>query len=157
MWSFSKYKTLTKDLVGAFKLHASNVTGLSNEDVRLSRRISLSSRKIRGFEPGKIGPKDGADYIGGNNAVAANFEANLPNILPESTKTEVSVFLDFANVWGVDYDSTLPESSKLRSSFGGVIGWISPVGPMSFVLSQNITKADTDQTESFSFRLGTTF
>ena len=155
--AFSKYKTVSKNLVGAFKLYASNVTGLSNEDVRLSRRINLPSRKIRGFEYGKIGPKDGADYIGGNNAVAANLEANLPNILPESTKTEISLFLDFANIWGVDYDSTLPESSKLRSSFGGVIGWTSPVGPMSFVLSQNISKADTDKEETFSFRLGTTF
>ena len=35
--------------------------------------------------------------------------------------------------------------------------WFSPVGPMSFILSQNLSKADTDVTESFNFRLGTTF
>ena len=33
---------------------------------------------------------------------------------------------------------------------------MSPLGPMSFVLSQNISKADTDKTESFRFNLGTT-
>ena len=52
-----------------------------------------------------IGPVDGQDHIGGNYAAALNLEANLPNLLPETTKTDISVFLDFGNVWGVDYDS----------------------------------------------------
>ena len=34
---------------------------------------------------------------------------------------------------------------------------MSPIGPLSFVLSQDLSKADTDKTESFSFNLGTTF
>jgi len=34
---------------------------------------------------------------------------------------------------------------------------MSPLGPMSFIFSQNITKANTDSTESFNFRLGTSF
>ena len=35
--------------------------------------------------------------------------------------------------------------------------WMSPIGPMSFVFSQNLSKANTDVTESFNFNLGTTF
>ena len=35
--------------------------------------------------------------------------------------------------------------------------WMSPIGPMTFTLSQNISKASTDETESFNFQLGTTF
>ena len=35
--------------------------------------------------------------------------------------------------------------------------WISPLGPMTFTLSQNLTKASSDKTESFNFSLGTTF
>ena len=31
------------------------------------------------------------------------------------------------------------------------------LGPMTFTFSQNISKADTDETESFNFNLGTTF
>ena len=84
------------------------------------------------------------------------FEA-VPNILPEDTNTDVGIFLDFGNVWGVDYDSSIDDSNKLRSTTGVALNWISPLGPMSFVLSQNITKADTDKTESFRFNLGTTF
>ena len=81
----------------------------------------------------------------------------MPSLLPESTKTDIGLFLDFANVWGVDYDTTLPESSKLRSSAGVSASWLSPLGPMSFTFSSNLAKADTDVTESFNFNLGTTF
>jgi len=81
----------------------------------------------------------------------------LPSLLPESTNTDIGLFLDFANVWGIDYDSTLGESSKLRSSTGVAASWLSPLGPMSFVLSSSLSKADTDITESFNFNLGTTF
>ena len=70
---------------------------------------------------------------------------------------DIGAFLDFGNVWGVDYDSSIAESSKLRSSVGLALNWMSPLGPMSFVLSENISKAETDKTESFRFNLGTTF
>ena len=58
---------------------------------------------------------------------------------------------------GVDYDKTIDDSNKVRSSAGITTNWLSPVGPMSFIFSQNISKASTDVTESFNFRLGTTF
>ena len=81
----------------------------------------------------------------------------MPNFLPEDTNTDVTLFLDFGNVWGVDYDSSLDDSNKVRSSTGVKAGWMSPIGPMTFTLSQNLTKASTDITESFNFNLGTTF
>jgi outer membrane protein insertion porin family len=155
--SHSTYKTLTEDIVGAGKLYISTIDGIGEDDVRLSKRRNLSSQRLRGFEKGKVGPLDGTDHIGGNYAAALNFEANLPNILPENTNADVGAFLDFGNVWGVDYDSSIDESSKIRSSVGIALNWMSPLGPMSFVLSENISKADTDKTESFRFNLGTTF
>ena len=152
----STYKTISENIIGAAKFYASAINGLDDKDVRLSKRNSLGSR-IRGFELNKIGPVDGSDFIGGNYASVLNLEADLPNILPESTKTDVSLFLDFGNVWGVDYDDTIDDGSKLRSSTGLSASWISPVGPMTFTLSQNLSKASTDKTESFNFNLGTTF
>ena len=81
----------------------------------------------------------------------------MPNLLPESTNTDVGVFLDIGNVWGVDYDDSIDESNKIRSSTGVAASWLSPLGPMTFILSTNISKASTDTTESFNFNLGTTF
>ena len=155
--SLSKYVSLSPNYIGAIKFYASAINGLNDEDVRLSKRIFLNTSRLRGFEAGKIGPKDGEDYVGGNYATTANLELNLPNFLPESTKTDVGLFLDVGNLWAVDYDKSIDDSNKIRSSIGVNTSWLSPVGPLSFVFSQNISKAATDVTESFNFRLGTTF
>ena len=156
-FSFTKYRTFTPDAVGKFKFYASGINGLNDEDVRLNKRVTLTTKRMRGFEAGKIGPKDGTDFIGGNYASATNFELNLPNLLPEYTKTDIGLFLDFGNVWKVDYDKAIDDSNKIRSSAGVNTNWISPIGPMTFVLSQNLSKASTDVTETFNFQLGTTF
>jgi len=156
-YAFNQYKSFTKDAIGSFKFFTTAINGLSDKDVRLSKRVRLGSSRLRGFEAGKIGPKDGKDYIGGNYAWSTNFEVSLPNLLPESTKIDVSGFIDAGNIWNVDYDKGLNDSNKIRSSAGINTSWVSPVGPMTFIFSQNITKANTDVTESFNFKLGTTF
>jgi outer membrane protein insertion porin family len=156
-YGFSKYQALTTDSVGTFKFHAAAINGLNDKDVRLSKRVNLTNRQLRGFESGKVGPKDGTRFVGGNYTMVSNFEINLPNILPEVTKTDVGLYLDVGNVWGVDYDQSLDSSNNIRSSAGILTNWISPIGPMSFVFSQNLSKSDTDVTEAFSFNIGTTF
>ena len=155
--SSAVYKTVTENVIGVGKFHFIAVSGINDDDVRLTKRVNLSPNRMRGFQKGKIGPTDGKDHIGGNYATALNFESRLPNLLPESTKTDVALFLDFGNVWGVDYDSSLDGGSKLRSSAGAAASWLSPLGPMTFILSTNIAKSSTDETESFNFNLGTTF
>ena len=66
-------------------------------------------------------------------------------------------FVDAANVWGVDYFDGEGEGSKIRSSTGFGVDWLTPVGPLKFTLAVPITKANTDKTETFRFDLGTTF
>ena len=73
----TKYKSFTDDIVGAGKIYLTAINGLGEDDVRLSKRTGLSTRRLRGFEKGKIGPIDGKDHIGGNYAAAVNFEANF--------------------------------------------------------------------------------
>ena len=91
--------------------------------------------------------------------VDVSFEkgAKLPNILPESYRTDFSLFLDTANVWGVDYNSALDETNKIRSAFGLSANMYTTIGPLSFTIAQSITKATNDETETFNFRLGTSF
>ncbi|RPG62909.1 MAG: outer membrane protein assembly factor BamA [Flavobacteriaceae bacterium TMED238] len=153
----SSYKEITDNIIGAGKFYFTSINGISDKDVRVSKRRFLSSSRLRGFKKNKVGPKDGKDHIGGNYAAAINLETNLPNFLPESTKTDFGLFLDFGNVWSVDYDSSLDDSNKLRASSGVALNWLSPIGPMSFVFSTDLQKADTDETEGFKFNLGTTF
>ena len=117
----------------------------------------IPSNSLRGFENGKIGPKDGNDFIGGNFITAANLSSNLPYILENYQNIDFSFFIDAGNVWGVDYSSSINDGSKIRSSIGLGIDWFTPIGPLNFSFAQPITKESTDITETFRFNLGTTF
>ena len=130
---------------------------MSNDDVRVTKRIFIPSKKLRGFEPGKIGPKDGSDYIGGNYASSLNIVSTLPDLFADVQNLDISVFYDAANVWGVDYDSSIDDNSKIRSSTGLAIDWFTPIGPLTLSYSFPITKASTDTTETIRFNIGTTF
>ena len=112
---------------------------------------------MRGIEAGKIGPKDGKDYIGGNYATSINIATTLPQILPTFQNLDISIFFDAANIWGVDYNSSLADESKVRSSAGIAVDFFTPIGPLNFSLTEPITKSKNDLTESFRFNLGTTF
>ena len=77
----------------------------------------------------KVGPVDGSDHVGGNYAAAINLDTNLPKLLPDSSNVDVGLFLDFGNVWGIDYDETIDESNEIWSSTGLTASWLSPIGP----------------------------
>ena len=81
----------------------------------------------------------------------------LPQVLPDLENTNFSIFFDAANIWGVDYDGSIDDDSKVRSSIGLAVDFFTPIGPLSFSLSEPITKGKNDITESFRFNLGTTF
>ena len=138
----------------SFSFKAAN--SLKNEDVKLSERLYIPSSSLRGFEFGKVGPKDGDDYIGGNFLSSININSTLPQILPNNQNTDFIIFMDIANVWGVDYDSSL-DDNEIRSSIGVGIDWFTPVGPLTFSLAQPISKGNNDKVENFRFNLGTTF
>ena len=156
-YTYKYFTELYKDNVSSFSIYLSSADSLSNDDVKLSERIFLPSKRLRGFERGKIGPKDGNDFIGGNYATALNFSSTIPQLLENSQNIDFLFFVDAANLWGVDYDSSLDTNKKIRSSIGVGIDWLTAIGPMSFTFAETISKADTDIAESFSFNIGTTF
>ena len=133
------------------------INTLSDKDVRISKRLFIPPSKLRGFESGKVGPKDNEDFIGGNYITAVNLSSTIPQVFPSLQNLDISVFFDAANVWGVDYNSSLDDASKIRSSTGIAMDILTPIGPLNFSLSQPITKSSTDRTESFRFNLGTSF
>jgi len=153
----SAYHGFSDDVIGAVKFYVRSMHGMNDEDVRLTKRLFLPSSKLRGFNTRKVGPKDGEDYVGGNYTTALGLEAQLPRLLPESTRTDVSLFLDTGNVWHVDYSDTLDDSNKIRSAIGVSANVWTTVGPLSFTLAQDLSKATNDDTELFNFRLGTSF
>ena len=70
--------------------------------LEFQKEFFVPSRRLRGFESGKIGPKDGTQYIGGNYATSLNLNSTLPNIFFENENIDFNFFIDLANVWEVD-------------------------------------------------------
>ena len=156
-FNYAKYFSPNENAIISIRFLGQAINSLSGDDVRISKRVYLPGKRLKGFEYGKIGPKDGADFIGGNYASAINFATTLPGLFSELENIDFSLFFDAGNVWGVDYNSALENNSKIRSSTGLAVDWLTPIGPLSFSFSQPITKASSDITENFRFDIGTTF
>tara|TARA_A100001011_G_C14318737_1_gene849339 strand:- start:3281 stop:5521 length:2241 start_codon:yes stop_codon:yes gene_type:complete len=156
-YNYKFFTELYENNVTTAAIYLSAVNSITNDDVKLSERLYIPSRRLRGFISGRVGPKDGNDYIGGNYTSVLNLTTTLPQILENSQTTDFAIFMDVANIWGVDYDSSIDDGNKIRSSVGFGVDWFTPIGPLNFSLAAPISKATTDETETFRFNLGTTF
>ena len=157
---YTKYKNLnpSSNMIGKASFYLKSVNSFSNDnDVRISKIAFVPYHRLRGFEKGKIGPIENSDYIGGNYVYTANLSTNLPQILTTVENLDFSYFIDAANVWGVDYNSSLDSSNKIRSSTGIAMDILTAVGPLSLSYSLPITKNSSDKTENFRFNIGTSF
>ena len=155
-YNYKLFSELFENNISILSVTLSSATSITGDDVKLSERLYIPGSKLRGFQRGKIGPKDGSDFIGGNYYATLNMSSSLPQILPNAQNIEVNSFIDMANLWGVD-DNSLDDGYKLRSSIGLGIDWFTPVGPLSFSFAAPLTKNSTDRTETFRFNLGTSF
>ena len=156
-YSVTGYKELIDDVIISTGIFTRAVNSISDDDVRISSRLFAPKSRLRGFESGKVGPKDGKDYIGGNYVATFNASSTVPYVLQTMENIDFKVFFDAGNVWGVDYSDTVDESNKIRTSTGVALELLTPVGPLTFSFAEAITKASTDVTETFRFQLGTTF
>ena len=156
-YNFKIFKEFYENNISTFSIYLQSANSLTGENIKLSERLFVPSSRLRGFENGKIGPKDGEDFIGGNFITTLNFSSTLPKLLPDLESIDFSLFSDVANIWGVDYDSSLDKNNKVRSSIGFAVDWFTPIGPLNFSFSQPLSKSSTDIVEKFRFNLGTSF
>ena len=110
--SYKSYVELYENNITSYSFFIQGANSITNDDVKLSERLFISSNRLRGFESGKIGPKDGSDFVGGNYAAAVNFSTTLPTFLQNNQNVDLLFFIDAANLWGVDYDSTINDSQN---------------------------------------------
>ena len=152
----SYYYPISKNYIFKLKSGISSINSLDDKDIKLSDRLFLTSKNLRGFESYGVGPKDGADHVGGNYSFYTSISTTVPNFFPDKWNADTSIFLDNGNVWGADYNSEI-DNNKLRSSAGVSLNWTSPIGPISFSLSQVLSSDNDDIEESFNFQLGSVF
>ena len=156
-YDFKIWNKLPNEMVTSLSFFGKHVNSLNGEDVRISNRFYIPRSKLRGFKVRQVGPVDGKDYIGGNYVSSINFDTTLPMLFPSLENIDFKYFIDTANLWGVDYSSSIDDSNEIRASTGLLVDWFTPIGPLNFSISQDLNKVSTDKTESFQFNLGTTF
>jgi outer membrane protein insertion porin family len=147
-----------------------SINEFGGQSSRVTERY-FARNKIRGFEPGGIGPRDlGAvnqDALGGNLFAALRFEADFPLGLPEEYGITGGTFLDMGSVWSlndVDGDPSpdnpsgiVDDSFILRSAIGISVFWDTPLGPLRFNFSRALKKEPYDQVQNFDFTVSTEF
>lgn len=139
---------------------AGAVLSFGDYDTRANDRFFNSSRKLRGFSPRGIGPRDfeapDEDALGGNYEAFGSLEAEFPLGLPEEYGITGGVFADFGSVWGLDVNcvscvTPVDDGFALRSAVGVALLWDTPIGPLRFNFAVPVSTVEGDETRSFNF------
>ncbi|WP_245729350.1 outer membrane protein assembly factor BamA [Salinihabitans flavidus] len=134
-----------------------------NDDSRVTDRFNFFGRRMRGFEPYGIGPREVStgqnDPLGGTYFAVARFEAEFPLGLPEEYGITGGLFYDMGSVWGLDTTSTsvVQEDFALRHVVGFSLFWNTPVGPLRFNFSKALKKERYDNEQLFNLTIQTEF
>ena len=131
-----------------------------DDDVRIVDRFFLGGRRLRGFEPSGVGPRDSEtdDALGGNMFYSLTGELGFPLGLPDELNLRGAVFSDVGTLTTIDESGPeLLDESSLRLSVGVGINFRSPLGPIRLDFARAMIKEDFDRTESFRFSFGTRF
>ena len=113
-------------------------------------------KSVRGFKDNTLGPLDSNhDTMGGDFKLVANAELLLPPLWwKDSSNFRLAAFLDAGNVYGVGEEVDLGE---LRYSTGLTATWLSPFGPLTFVVAAPLNDKAGDETQNFQFTMGRQF
>jgi outer membrane protein insertion porin family len=114
------------------------------------------TKSVRGYKDYSLGPRDSNDDpLGGNLKIMGNVEVLFPDPLGFAPETvRMGAFFDFGNVYDTDDNIDIGE---LRYSTGLSLKWLSPMGPLGFVVALPINDESSDETENFQFTFGTAF
>lgn len=135
---------------------------------RVVDRFRLGSSRMRGFEPGGLGPREIGpgvnDPLGGNYFAVARFEAEFPLGLPEEYGLSAGVFYDVGALWGLDETSTttaghsvVGEEASARHVIGASLFWTTAIGPLRFNFTRTLQKEEFDEDRLFEFTIATDF
>ena len=157
-FTYNVYRRLSEKLIGALKFEAGSVNGYNGKYQPLSSNFRLGGKKLRGFKSGKIGPRTGTSYTGGQYFYLTSLETNIDLNL-DTYDISSTLFVDLGSVWGLENPaySAINDDHNLRSSAGVNFNWDSAIGPINFVYAIILESEITDTTDNFYFDIGYNF
>ncbi|WP_374413208.1 outer membrane protein assembly factor BamA [Hydrogenophaga sp.] len=163
-YQFQQYLAITRQYTFAFNSEIGVGKGLGGKPFPVLRNFyggGLGS--VRGFEQGTLGPTSPVTgsttgetvNIGGNRNIVLNAEFIAPFPGAGNDRTlRWFAFVDAGNTYG---ENESVDFSKMRSSVGIGLSWISPVGPLRFAIANPVRKFAGDRIQKFQFQIGTSF
>ena len=155
---YNVYKRLSEELIGAFKFQAGNSSGYNGKYAPLSSNFKLGGKRLRGFKSGKVGPRTGNSYTGGQYFYLTSLETNIDFNLDTFDITS-TVFLDVGSVWGLENPaySSIDDEHETRSSLGVNFNWDSAIGPINIIYATVLESESNDTTDNLYFDIGYNF
>ncbi len=152
------YKRLSKRFIGAYKLQGGNINGYNDKYSPLSSNFKLGGKKLRGFKSGKIGPKLGNSYTGGQYYYLTSLETNF-DLEIDAFDITTTAFIDVGSVWGLENPAygSIDDGHEARSSIGINFNWESAIGPISIIYANIIASNRNDTTDNLYFDIGYNF
>jgi len=145
------------------------IRGYGNKDVPLYRRYSLGgSGSVRGFDSMGISIRDPItlEPVGGDKKFTASLNLFFPLPFVATSGVRGVAFVDAGTVWGSvtatvagnTLNVTEPFSlTRMRSSAGLGVEWMSPVGPIGLIWALPIRSVKGDLQRSLEVMLGGAF
>ncbi len=155
---FNSYRRISNKFIGSFKLQAGALNGYNDKYAPLSANYKLGGKKLRGFKSGKVGPRTGNSYTGGQYYYVTSIETNFDFDF-EAFDITSTLFADFGSVWGLENPaySTINDDHELRSSIGINFNWDAAIGPINIVYANVLQSETTDTTDNIYFDIGYNF
>ncbi len=156
--AYNIYKRLSDSLIGALKIEAGSVNSYNGKYQPLSSNFRLGGKKLRGFKSGKIGPKTGTSYTGGQYFYLTSLETNIDFNFDAYDITS-TIFVDVGSVWGLENPaySAIIDDHEMRSSAGVNFNWDSAIGPINIIYAVILEHEPTDTTDNLYFDIGYNF
>ncbi len=157
-FEFNYYKRLSKRFIGAYKLQGGNINGYNDKYSPLSSNFKLGGKKLRGFKSGKVGPRLGNSYTGGQYYYLTSLETNI-DLNIDAFDITTTAFLDVGSVWGLENPAygSIDDKHEARSSIGININWDSAIGPINIIYANIIKSNKNDTTDNLYFDIGYNF
>ena len=148
---------------------AKYISGFAGKSVPIYRRYSMGGiGSLRGFSSYGVSLIDPAtgEAIGGDREVSGSINLFFPMPYMETAGFRGVLFADAGTTWGeasqnvagVNFSVSERFSfSKIRTSVGFGVEWMSPVGPLSLAWAFPINTVAGDSEKSFDFAIGASF
>ncbi|OIO66728.1 MAG: outer membrane protein assembly factor BamA [Zetaproteobacteria bacterium CG1_02_49_23] len=163
------YYPLTDDLTIRAMMGGQIIRGYNNKSEPVYRRYSLGGiGSLRGFDYFGVSLRDpkSKEAVGGDKQVTASLDLFFPLPYVRTAGIRGGIFYDVGTVWGSVNTTVGGQTlsvaekfsfSRMRTSAGFGIEWMSPVGPVTLSWAKAQRKQVGDLERTFEFGLGRTF